>query len=246
MKLRKTKAIILDTIDYLETDRIVTLLTFDYGLKKMFAKSAKKSIRRFGGGLEPFTIGCIEFSEKEYSTFPLLKYIDVEKEYSKIKNSLEKTFTASYINELVIIFLPINEQNINVYRLVEFFLDILESGEWRNLHLLIFEIKFLSFCGIVPRFGLCLRCKTKIKKDSSIKFTTEEGGMICSKCLKNGESLIPISARSALLGKYIKVNTIEKTLSTEISEELVTELRNRLKIFIEKYLGHPLKTTRFL
>ena len=69
--------------------------------------------------------------------------------------------------------------------------------------------------------------------------------MVCGKCLKYQGNLIPISARAALLGKYIKVNKIEKSLSTEIPEELVSELREKIKLFIEDYLGQSLKTSRF-
>ncbi|MCP4714472.1 MAG: DNA repair protein RecO, partial [Deltaproteobacteria bacterium] len=48
-------AIVLQTIDYAEYDRIVSLYTKDYGRIRGIAKGAKRSQKRFGGTLEPFT-----------------------------------------------------------------------------------------------------------------------------------------------------------------------------------------------
>lgn len=50
----KTQAIILNSIDFNESDRIVAALTKDHGLINAIAKGARRSIKRFPGTLEPF------------------------------------------------------------------------------------------------------------------------------------------------------------------------------------------------
>src|SRR5512145_2254571 len=54
MNLHASDAIILRHLDYGEADRIVTFLTPGHGLLKGFARSARKSRKRFGASLEPF------------------------------------------------------------------------------------------------------------------------------------------------------------------------------------------------
>lgn len=50
----KTQAIILHTIDYLESDRIVYALSREKGMIHGLAKGARRSLKRFPGTLEPF------------------------------------------------------------------------------------------------------------------------------------------------------------------------------------------------
>ena len=50
-----TSAIILTRRSYSDFDLIITALTEDLGKVTLMAKNAKKSIKRFSGGLEPFS-----------------------------------------------------------------------------------------------------------------------------------------------------------------------------------------------
>lgn len=51
----RTRAIILNTRDYSESDRIVSMLSSNMGLINAIAKGARKSTKRFPGTLEPFS-----------------------------------------------------------------------------------------------------------------------------------------------------------------------------------------------
>jgi len=58
-----TDAIILNTIDYLESDKIICALSRDRGVINAIAKGAKRSKRRFPGTLEPFSeVSLLVFS----------------------------------------------------------------------------------------------------------------------------------------------------------------------------------------
>ena len=59
-----TEALILRTYKLGESDRIVVFLTRDRGKKRGVAKNARQSRRRFGGGLEPMTIGRVVYVER--------------------------------------------------------------------------------------------------------------------------------------------------------------------------------------
>jgi DNA repair protein RecO (recombination protein O) len=55
MPRTKTRAIILNTRDYSESDRIIIMLSPNMGLINAIAKGARKSTKRFPGTLEPFS-----------------------------------------------------------------------------------------------------------------------------------------------------------------------------------------------
>jgi len=53
--LHTADALVLRTYKLGEADRIVVFLTRDRGKKRGVARGARKSVRRFGGALEPLT-----------------------------------------------------------------------------------------------------------------------------------------------------------------------------------------------
>lgn len=51
-----TQAVVLRSVDYGDSDKIVTLFTSGYGKISAIAKGAKRSMKRFGGTLELFSL----------------------------------------------------------------------------------------------------------------------------------------------------------------------------------------------
>ncbi|MCA9348456.1 DNA repair protein RecO, partial [Candidatus Saccharibacteria bacterium] len=56
-----TRAIILRRINYGEADRILTMLTSDFGKIRLIAKGVRKQKSRMAGGLELFGVSEINF-----------------------------------------------------------------------------------------------------------------------------------------------------------------------------------------
>lgn len=61
MKQFVTKGIILSRIDYGEADRIITLLTPDYGKLSLMAKGVRRIKSKLAGGIELFSVSNITF-----------------------------------------------------------------------------------------------------------------------------------------------------------------------------------------
>lgn len=61
MKQLRTKAIILRRTDYGEADRILTLLTPDFGKLSLIAKGVRRSKSKLAGGIELFSVSDIGF-----------------------------------------------------------------------------------------------------------------------------------------------------------------------------------------
>ena len=58
---KSTSAIVLRSVDFRETDRVVTLLTEHFGKLGVIARGARRSKRRFCGALEPFLLLDVQF-----------------------------------------------------------------------------------------------------------------------------------------------------------------------------------------
>ncbi len=60
MPLLSTEAIVLHAFDYLESSRVLRLATREAGIRSAIAKGARRSSRRFGGGLDLFSRGVAQ------------------------------------------------------------------------------------------------------------------------------------------------------------------------------------------
>jgi DNA repair protein RecO (recombination protein O) len=56
VRLYRDEAVVLRSMDFMEADRIVTLLTREHGLVRAVAKGVRRSSSRFGGRLERFGV----------------------------------------------------------------------------------------------------------------------------------------------------------------------------------------------
>ena len=61
MQTKQTKAIILARTNFAEADRILTILTKDFGKIKVIAKGVRKERSKLAGSIEPFCVSDISF-----------------------------------------------------------------------------------------------------------------------------------------------------------------------------------------
>jgi DNA repair protein RecO (recombination protein O) len=73
----KASAFVLRTLDYGESDRIVTFYTDEFGKLKGIAKGARRSRKRFANAIEMFSCSTIVFSRKNNQGLALIENCDV-------------------------------------------------------------------------------------------------------------------------------------------------------------------------
>lgn len=89
MKQVVTQAIVLNRIDYGETDRIVTLLTSSEGKKTVIAKGVRKPKSRMAGGIELFSVNNVVYIDGKsdmktlISTRLITHFGDITKQLSR-------------------------------------------------------------------------------------------------------------------------------------------------------------------
>ncbi|MBE7416040.1 MAG: DNA repair protein RecO [Deltaproteobacteria bacterium] len=69
----KDRAIVLNSVDYGESDRILTFYTLGRGKMSGIAKGARRSRKRFVGNLDPLPISISSFSITGRATLPGLR-----------------------------------------------------------------------------------------------------------------------------------------------------------------------------
>ena len=95
MNALKTKGIVLARVDYGEADRIITVLTEDYGKLSLMAKGARRLKSKLAGGVELFSVNEISFINGRGEVGTLISarmaknYPDVLKDIDRVQSGYE-------------------------------------------------------------------------------------------------------------------------------------------------------------
>ena len=88
MPLLATPAIVLHAFDYLESSRILRLMTREGGVRSVLAKGARRSSRRFGSAVDLFAQGSAQLYVKPGRDLDTLSTFDVERSRPELAEDL--------------------------------------------------------------------------------------------------------------------------------------------------------------
>jgi DNA repair protein RecO (recombination protein O) len=242
----KTQAIVLHSIDYGESDRIVTFYTAEYGKVTGIAKGARRSKKRFANVLETFA--CLEllFSRRSHDGLAFLEEGKAINHYPGICNNLKKTLYASYLAEITEQFTVEHKKNSELFYLLQGFLELLDQGSASEDLMRFFEMRLLKLVGYEPLLDRCLVCKLPVGDGDSYHFSVTEGGVKCLRCAPYDTKILGLSVgtiKSLLLGKDMER---EKLCRLTLTEQCANESRALLGKFIEHLLGREIKSLRVI
>src|SRR4051794_34160183 len=127
MPLHTTDALILRTYKLGESDRIVVFLTRDRGKRRGVAKNARQSRRRFGGALEPLTLGRGGYMERERRDLVHVQYVEPLRSPLAVADG-DALGYIGYFAELIDEWAPDGDPNETLFRLGASMVDALAAG----------------------------------------------------------------------------------------------------------------------
>jgi DNA repair protein RecO (recombination protein O) len=239
-----TRAFILRSVDYRDSDRILTLLSRDLGKVSAIAKGARSSRRRFGGALEPFAM--LEVSVTPGRGREGLYVIDeasVLADNRALGGDLERLGAAAFLTELVRELLPESQPDERMFDLLAECLSLLASRGTPVCQLTICaQLRALALAGFAVSTDACNACGKRLPGGRRAFFDPRRGGVICTGC-GAGPILLESAAADAmaLLGRVAP----PEAGRIELRADVLDEIERALEIFLEEHLGRRLKSNAF-
>jgi DNA repair protein RecO (recombination protein O) len=203
MPLHTTDAYVLRTYALAEADKICIFLTRDMGKVRGVAHGARKMKSRFGSALEPFTEVSLTFFQKEGRDLMSVSGCEiVRSQFHIAARSVENASAFSYLAELLNEFLPDNEPNERLYRLVTASLDAIAEGSDLDRVLRYFETWVLRLTGFFPDTSVCSACGERIG-ESEPTYLTVEGAPRCQAC-SGGRGAAVAAEQRAIIGEMLR------------------------------------------
>ncbi len=180
MKRRSGEALLLQTIDLHEKDRIVVFLSRDWGLKRGAARSAKARFSRFGGELQQLAKVHLSWFEKPDRDLVRLGDAEMIRSPGTLHADLEGILVSSYLAEHMQVFAQENEPDNHLYRLLDSTVQALLAGCERSLAARYLECWTLRLSGVFPAPRHCPSCGEALGDEAML--AVDAAGLLCPAC----------------------------------------------------------------
>ena len=201
MALLVSEAIVLHAFDYLESSRIVRLVTRDAGMRSALAKGARKSRRRFGSGLDLFAQGTAALHTRPGRDLDTLSAFEDVRTRTDLAAHLERFTGAEMIAEIALLFGK-DGADAELFDAIASAFDTLAAAppERAREATLAGAWQIVASLGFAPSLDSCAECHGEIAADEPALFTHSAGGLLCARCasLSAGGRKLPASARAAI------------------------------------------------
>jgi DNA repair protein RecO (recombination protein O) len=201
MPLVSTPAIVLSSLRYSETSKIVRLATRDHGVQSAIAKGALRPRSRFGAALQLLSEGQAQFIAKEHRELHTLTAFDLTRLHAGLAGALDRYAAASALAEVMLRFAP-PDPHPESFDLFRAGLAILESSapdavEALGLRLLWRQVGVLGFA---PSLEACVLDGALLPSEGGLPFSVREGGALCPACAaQHGATQLPEQSRVDLV-----------------------------------------------
>ena len=222
----KTQGLVIREQTVGESDRLVTLLTADYGLVKAFVRRAKniKSNNVSATSLFAYSEFTLYRSREAY----VVDNAVANEVFFDLRKDINALSLAQYFVQLAYFLCAEEQPAPDTLRLLLNALHLLCKG--KKSHKLIksvVELRMLALGGYMPNLLACYRCGTY--EIEVMYFDVQEGCIYCKDCFRNNALTAPLGVITAM--RYICLSDLGKVFSFNIGEENM----NILSDITEKY-----------
>ncbi|MEO7102824.1 MAG: DNA repair protein RecO [Gemmatimonadaceae bacterium] len=183
MPLLVTQAIVLHAFDYLESSRVLRLITREGGVMSVIAKGARRTRGRVGTGVDLFAEGEAQIYVKATRDLHTLGAFDVS--FSRAGLALEMTrFTAASALAELTLRIAGDEANVEMFDGLSATLDTISVASDGTVaeRALAGAWQIIADAGFTPALDDCAACHRALPFDSSVGFSHPAGGALCDNC----------------------------------------------------------------
>jgi DNA repair protein RecO (recombination protein O) len=179
---KETAAIVLDSREHGESDKIITLYTRDYGRITGIAKGASKSKKRFLNKLELFSYLSLSYIENRRSTLAFIADAELHSSFIEIRLKIDRYNAATFIRETLLTATTDGEGDPDIFSLLHWALQSLNTGKSCLDVCTIFLLRLFERLGYRPDFTHCCMCTRPFDLEQHYIFSHQSGGLVCRRC----------------------------------------------------------------
>lgn len=235
-----TKALVIREQTTGESDRLVTLLTADYGLIRAFVRGGKqlKNSRTAATSLFCYSDFSLYRGRDAFvvdNASPIEVFFDLRKD-------IERLSAAQYFAQLTYELAPQEQPAEEMLRLLLNSLHLLCKGSKSITQIKsVFELRIMCLGGYMPNVLACRNCAAY--ETDIMYFDTEEGCIYCQNCPKSGADAVPKTVMTAI--RFICLTEPGRIFSFALSPQQMDLLASVTEKYVISRVGRRLTTLEF-
>ena len=233
----KVKGIILSENNMGDYDKMLTILTPNFGKISCSAKGARRPKSALLAGTQLFCFG--EYLLYQGTSTYHMNSCEIIEMFYKIRTDLDKLKYAIHINKIV---QDVTDENENCYNILQLYLNTLymlsETDKDKELVVSIFKLRLLSILGFMPRVTACVSCK---EKEALSYFSIRDNGFKCEPCSRQDKSSLYMSESTKNAIKYTISAPAKKLFSFELKNEALEEFKLITRIYFNEKMEKEYK-----
>lgn len=235
----KTEGIVLRETQYKESDKILNVLTRDYGKITLKARGVRKNTSPLKSACQ--LLAFSEFTYQDYGGYFTIKEANCREMFSELRMDIEKISLGFYFAQAVE---TIAEQDVHDPSLLSLLLNSLYAlAKLQKPQLLVktaFEWRLACLAGYEPDLSGCAICGC----ETPDRFNVNRGVLQCVRCQQADlDGLrMPISPGSLAALRYIVYCEEKKLFSFRLGEENLKELSGLSETYLMTQLERSFST----
>lgn len=238
--ITKTDAVVLRSMKYRDTSRIVTFYTREFGKLAGIVKGARQARNKFGAALQPMAYVSLVLYKKDGRALQTITQCDLMKLFRSLTEDLEKMAVGMAMIELISNIAHEEEGNAPLFAQVVESLTALNQVKSSPAKIFFhFELRLAAILGFRPVFDTCIRCNRPASVgDDDINFHLEKGGLVCAGC-KSGMpgQLAKLRGNShRIMSRIQKANADSELESLEFDLSTSRQIETMLQRFLRQHV----------
>lgn len=242
-RVYQTEAIIIKRTKLGEADRILTLITPEYGKIRAVAKGTRRPQSKLGGHVELLTHSRLQLARGR--NLDIITQAQTIESFMPLKNDLSLMSCGLYLSELVDAFTAEDIEGTQLFTLFSDTLHLLTQAENKDTLLRYFELQVFNLTGYRPQLQRCANCNTLLEPVSNF-FCSSQGGVICPECALSEPEARPLSLNALKVLRLWQNCNYETAAHVNVSSVLSKELEQVLREYIKHILDRQIKSTEWL
>lgn len=241
--LIKQKGIIIKTIDYGESDKIITILN-EYGAKvPLMVRRAKKSKSGLQANTQFFVYGLFIYSK--WKGMGTLSSVDVIDQNYHLRLDIYESSYASLCTETIDRSMETDEISKNSYELLHFVLDKIRQGISAQLMSVVVLLKCMTKFGFNAVFDRCVITQSE-DQSKLVGYSFKYDGAISENVAYKDTHAFQLSNKTLYLLDILQKLPINQMSSLSIHETIVDEMSELVILLYKEYAGMYFKSQKLI
>lgn len=224
-----TQGIVLRETNYKEADKILTVLTRDFGKLTVKSRACRRKNSKLAAGSQLLVYSDLTLYQR--GAYTLLSEADPQQQFWKLRGELELLAAASYFAEVTEHSAQEGESCPELLSLLLnslYALDTLEKPT--ALVKAAFELRLLCLMGYEPRLEGCAVCGREQPEEPRLNLN--QGLLHCRRCASLGGISMPLTPAAVAAARHIAWDSGKKLFSFALDERSLGLLGNAAEAFL--------------